>query len=160
VLLKREAYVGGKQFDNRGGNFVDFLFRSTTTRNAILVEFKTPEADLVLATRPSKPDVYRNNTLHPGKDVVGGVQQILTQRDSLRDEYGSLFRGKSAEELKVFAPRMVLVVGDTRGLVHDDERRSFELFRRNSREVEIVTFNELHDRAKMLLALLEDDIDS
>ncbi len=146
VLIKDQAYVGGKSILNTGGSIVDYLYANNMTGNVILVEIKTPAAALL---RP-----YRGNALAPGPDLSGGVQQLLQARHSFEEESRRLV-ARSGEELDVVLPRCLLIVGALGGLADDTARRSFELFRNNCRQVEVVTFDELIGKAEQLVRLLE-----
>ena len=46
----------------------------------------------------------------------------------------------------------ILVIGDTSQLKSRPQRESFELFRRNQSDLEIVAFDELLERAKFIIA--------
>jgi hypothetical protein len=47
ILFRGKAYVGGKGLENAGGNIVDFLAANHLTRNALLIEIKTPLTSLL-----------------------------------------------------------------------------------------------------------------
>ncbi len=47
-------------------------------------------------------------------------------------------------------PQGILVVGNTSELDNEDKIRSFELYRRNLRNPEIITYDELFARAKFV----------
>jgi len=149
LIIRGQAYVGGKNIANQDGNVVDFLYSNAITKNATLVEIKTPAADLLAATQ------YRNNTYRPSVELSGAVQQLLVDRLSLIREYDALTRGEDAQ-FTTFNPRLVLVIGDAgREFNTDLERQSFELYRSNLRDVDVVTFDELRKKVSTLIDLLE-----
>lgn len=115
--LLGKCYVGGKSVENRGGNEVDVLASHVT--NASLVEIKTPAANLI---GPS----YRGNTHLMGKDVHGGVLQVLESRRSLLESIAHL-NYNSAPERRIAAPApyCVLVVGNTQNAGVDACERVF-----------------------------------
>ncbi|MGZ6569361.1 MAG: hypothetical protein ACXVE9_18460, partial [Solirubrobacteraceae bacterium] len=79
VLLKERAYIGGKGISNTGGGVVDYLLANSLTGNVSLVEIKTPGAPLCDAQ-------YRSSGAYIiGKDVVGGLVQVLGYRDTRND---------------------------------------------------------------------------
>jgi hypothetical protein len=120
------------------------------TQDAILVEIKTPVADL-LATK-----TYRNNTWPPSEDLSGGTQQLLTNRHALIQKYLSLVPEDGLPTFRTFHPRALLVIGSIeRELITDSKRRCSEQYRRNLRDVEIVTFDEIYAKAKQFIDLLE-----
>src|SRR5262249_52081186 len=104
VLFQREAYIGGKNIQNRGGNIVDFLFKNKVTNSVAIVEIKTPTTPLTSAA------TYRNNGYAPSRELTGAVQQILQDLYSLRDQHRSL-AGDSIAEFNVFRPTMLLIIG-------------------------------------------------
>ena len=149
VIIRGQAYVGGKNIDNREGNVVDFLYRNGITDNATLIEIKTPVTTLLA------PREYRNNTYRPSGELSGATQQLLTDRLSLIQEYDSLTRDGD-QQFKTFSPRSVLVIGNAgRQLGTRTRRQSFELYRGNLRDVDIVTFDELQKKISLVIELLE-----
>jgi hypothetical protein len=140
VLLQEKAYVGGKGISNTGGGQVDYLLANELTENVSLVEIKTPGADLCA-------DEYRNRAYPPGEDVVGGVMQVLTYRDTFLSEIRTL--RESTESYQAYDPRCYLIVGRVASLTHNgDALRSFELFRAARADVQILTFDEVRARLK------------
>ncbi|SEP91367.1 Shedu immune nuclease family protein [Lentzea albida] len=149
VILQDQAYLGGKAVDSRGGNVADFLYKNDLTDNALIVEIKTPTARL------TGDRTYRNNAYACTKELAGAVQQVLQDLSTLRASYGALHQDREPE-FRIFSPRLLLVIGN---LAHEgdiDRKRSFELFRNGLHEVDIVTFDELVAKAKLLLALFEE----
>jgi hypothetical protein len=144
LLIKDLAYVGGKSIRNTGGSVIDYLYANNLTGNVLMVEIKTPAATLL---RP-----YRGNVMSPATDLSGGVQQLLQARNSFEEEYRQLV-GRSGEDLHVTSPRCLLIVGTLSNLGDDTARRSFELFRNNNRQVEVITFDELIGKAEQLVQL-------
>jgi hypothetical protein len=150
ILIRGQAYVGGKGIDNRDGNIADFLYGNPLTGDAALVEIKTPAADLLAK------DKYRNNTWYPSKELSGGTQQLLTNKHVLIQDYHSLLKEDEPPAFKAFNSRALLVIGSiSRELKEQSKRRCFELHRRNLRDVEVVTFDEVHAKARQLIQLLE-----
>ena len=146
VLIKDQAYVGGKSIRNTGGSVIDYLYANDMTGNVLMVEIKTPAAALLRS--------YRGNVMAPAPDLSGGVQQLLQARHSFEEEYRQLVE-RSGEDLNVVSPRCLLIVGTLISLSDDTARRSFELFRNNNRQVEVITFDELIGKAEQLVRLLE-----
>jgi hypothetical protein len=150
LIIRGQAYVGGKNIGNKDGNVVDFLYGNAITKNATLVEIKTPAADLLA------PGKYRNRTHRPSVELSGAAQQLLNDRLSLIREYDALTRGEEETHFRTFSPRLVLVIGDaSREFSTDSERQSFELYRGNLRDVDVVTFDELRKKVGTLIDLLE-----
>lgn len=147
VLVGDKVYVGGKDITNKGGRIADYLFKNSLSANAAVVEIKTPAAELVGATE------YRQGVFAPGKDVGGGTAQVLDQRDSLLKHYKDLV-GDDETHFVAHMPECVLITGCLEGM-SANQRKSFELTRANSRDVEIITFDELFARVQELVDLFE-----
>jgi Shedu protein SduA, N-terminal/Shedu protein SduA, C-terminal len=141
VLLEERAYVGGKGISNVGGNYVDYLVTNSLTDNVSLIEIKTPGAALC------RGSAYRSDSgIHaPGKDVAGGVVQVLSQRDKFLGNLNTL-RAESGTEFHAYNPRCYLVVGQIESLPDEETKRSFELFRNGQADVQILTFDEARAR--------------
>lgn len=159
VIHQREAYVGGKNVSNQGGNVTDFLLRSEVTNNAVVVEIKTPMTSLLQAQS------VRGGTYNVSSGLSAAVQQVLTQRQTLTEEYLSM-RGRDQDHPTAFNSRCVVIVGNTREFqdehedLNRDKVRSFELYRSNQRHVDIVTYDELFQKTKTLIDLLEGSTDA
>ena len=145
TLIADKAYVGGQGIDRRDARVVDFLFSGGSGSEAILVEIKTPVTQLMLKTP------YRNNVFVPSSDLSGSVVQIADYRATLTREFGALTSGKY--DLSAFHPKCVVIIGNSAQLDTDKKRRSFELFRSNLSNVEIVTFDEVFRKLEHLASL-------
>jgi Domain of unknown function (DUF4263) len=146
ILVRDKVYVGGKDFTNRHGKITDYLFKNTLTKNAAIVEIKTPMTELV------QNRAYRQDVFSPGKDIVGGTIQVIDQRDSLMKNYPNLSRG--TPEFEVNMPACILVAGKVSQL-SELQKKSFEFYRSNSRAVELIAFDELFSRVEGLVQLFE-----
>lgn len=147
VILAGQAYVGGKNYRNREGNVADFLFRNSITSNCLLVEIKRPDTPLIV-----DDSTARNGVLNVSKEVTGAVQQVLQNSYSLTRDYRNLVGDDP--EFTAFRPKLLLVAGSTTSLTSSEMRKSFEFYRGEQRTVQIVTFDELVEKAISLLALL------
>ncbi len=147
-LFQKKAYVGGKAVSNEGGNLVDFLFRNNMTDNIVLVEIKTPTAKLLSAK-------YRQ-TYSMSSELSGALNQVLNYRKHIQQEYFSLQRN-SASDFIAISPRCLVIIGNTDDELKDiDQIEAFEFSRSNSKDVEIISFNELFYKIEMLISLFEN----
>ncbi|MEC3977175.1 Shedu immune nuclease family protein [Amycolatopsis sp. H20-H5] len=136
VVVKREAYLGGKSIHNTGGNNADFVLRNQVTDNALIVEMKTPATPLT-AHKP-----YRNNAYAPSNELAGAVQQVLQDHYTLRQSYASS-QGDKPPEYQVFTPKLLLIIGNLSREDDIDRVRSFELLRNSMPDIDVITFDEL-----------------
>lgn len=153
VLIQGQAFLGGKQIDNRGASVTDFLCQNSLTKNVALVEIKKPGTKLLSST-PYRRDCYAIDS-----ELNGAVIQVLTQRDSLVKECDALFH-RSGIDAQAFAPKCVIIAGNTSQFTDKTQVKSFELFRNSLAGVEIVTFDELFGRIEKFLKLLLEECDS
>jgi Domain of unknown function (DUF4263) len=77
-------------------------------------------------------------------------------RDDLKDESGT----RTGNIVYAVEPRSYLVVGNLAQIIgNDDKITCFELFRRNIRAPEILTFDELYSRAGCIVENISREID-
>lgn len=144
-----QPVYGGQKVTGSGAHRGDFLVATSAgSKFTVLVEIKTPQAFLVRQK-------YRNDTYLPGVDVVGGVTQLRANA-SLWENEGSRTSANrdllEADGIHTLQPKKILVVGNTKQISNEKSKRdSFELFRRNQVDVEILTFDELYERAKFIV---------
>jgi hypothetical protein len=145
VLVKDKAYVGGKTIRNTGGNIVDFLYRNHFSEDVLIVEIKTPMTRILGGS-------YRN-VFSLSSDLSGAVNQAFLYKQQLQENYKAL----QTDEVRfnAFDPKCILIVGSMSELADAEKKRSFTLFRNDSRNLWIVTYDELLQKIKMLIRLLE-----
>ena len=151
VIVEGKAYVGGKSIGNRGGNLVDFLAKNEVSNNAVLIEIKTPETEL-LGTQ------YRGNVFNISRDLSGAIIQVSNYKHSLQNEYFNL-RQQSSVDFGSFEPSCVVIAGDFEQEINTEKKaKSFELFRSHLSGVEIITYDEMFGKVKLLIDLLEGNL--
>jgi hypothetical protein len=140
VVIKGKAYVGGKEYDNRHGNLVDFLARVPSSRNAVLIEIKAPTTALIGSQ-------YRQDIFPLSGEVLGAISQVLHYRDSLLSDS----RVRESADLSAAEPRCLIIAGSaSRELIDDPRRLSFERFRERFLGVTIITFDEVFQRLEQM----------
>jgi hypothetical protein len=149
VIIRGRAYVGGKTVANQRGSVADFLYRNHLTKNTLVVEIKAPTTDLLEAKE------YRNGVYAPSRELAGAAQQLTQNRATFLDEYRSLAAADFTTEFSVYAPSALLVCGRLPSASDPVRMRNLERFRRGLRDVDVVTFDELIDKADLLVRLLE-----
>lgn len=153
VLINDEAYVGGKTINNDSGKLVDFLYANPFSKDAVLIEIKTPSTLLIT------PNEYRTGVYSVHKDLMGAVTQVLTYKTSLQREYQNIdynnYRQGIKTDFDVITPSCVVIAGRFDTLTDTAHRHSFELYRRELKNVTVITFDELFERVKGLIKLLE-----
>ena len=157
-----EQVVSGSQIGSTMKR-VDALMRTAgRVRSMVFAEIKTHSTPLLQKT--AQP--YRSGCWTPSPELSGGVAQVqgsvqraieqLDDRIPSKDEDGYEIPG---DFTYLFQPRSFLVVGNldelTRGDGADnvDRIRSFEVYRRNLVNPEILTFDELYEKTRWLVDL-------
>ena len=147
-ILQREYSTGSQSLDATGDARGDFIL--TDDEFTILVELKTP------ATNLFDRDQYRNGCWSISRDLANATSQILSQKYELSLNFESLAKDLDGN-IKLYDPKTILIIGHWNQTNSDDKKvqrikqRTLELFRRNLRNVDILTFDELYNRAKHIL---------
>ncbi len=148
VIVKGKVYVGGKDHTGKKGNEADFLYKRRISDDCLIVEIKTPKTPLLKTERE-----YRNRVYNVDKELSGATQQIRQYSYSLSESYRQLVDADEPE-FRAFSPRLLLIIGSSTSLTKADHKKSFEFYRRNLIDVQIITFDELVEKARMLLELI------
>ena len=135
VKVRDQASVGGHRISGAGETIADFLLKNSLTNNCAIVEIKTPR------TRLLNKSSYRGSVFTPSSHLVGAVNQALQQKGNFEKEISRIKDSSRIYDIESYAVSCCLVIGT----MPDEEARkqSFELFRGNSKNVQIVTFDEL-----------------
>jgi len=153
---KLEQVVKGHSVDSHGKR-VDALMKTKgIISNLCFIEIKTHATELL----EKKP--YRSGCWAPSKELAGAIAQVqgtvasaienLSEKINPRDKEGN----PTGEEIYNYQPKSYLVIGSmneflTEHGVNKDKLRSFELLRKNTTNPEIITFDELYERARFIV---------
>ncbi len=148
-ILQREAHVSDTDLSGQGAVIEDFLVADKFTK---LVELKRPDTPLFCK------DKYRNGAWRLSDELTNAVSQILAQKaewelKSRKTNYDS--SGKIIKQ-PTYDPECILIFGNLNNIDGSDEEkeiklRTFELYRRNLRNIEILCYDELLERAKFII---------
>lgn len=153
---KLEQMVAGATIATPGKRIDGLLRTRGRVSAACLVEIKHHRTPLLAKGN------YRAGVWQPSQELTGAVSQILMSVDGMERQFQRLLvmRDKdgnpTGEEVAVARPRSVVVCGALSEFVKDfgvneDQFRSFELYRRHLFSPDIVTFDELYERAKLIV---------
>jgi hypothetical protein len=153
---KLEQIVRGRDL-TMAGKRIDALMKTRGIISSLcFVEIKRHDTAL-LGSEQYRPDVWP-----PSSDLIGGVSYVQTTVQNAietlgrklmpRDDHGD----PTGEELFNIEPRSYLVIGSlgqfqADGGNNEPKFRSFELYRRHILRPEIITFDELFDRARFIV---------
>ena len=115
-----------------------------------------------------KKSPYRSGTWAPTSELSGAVAQTQENVRVALDELGVFHSFKDSdgnptgEKLTAVRPRSFLLIGnlsefETEHGVNEARYRSFEDFRRNQHQPEVLTFDELYERARFIVEAGEED---
>ncbi len=153
-----EVSVGNPDTANRDNPKADLMGLSDYT---VLVELKTPNTDIFTAEKTSDA---RAGTWSFTQPFIEGFSQCLAQKSHWDKES----KGKdlvkdgeilSQEKIRTVDPKTIYIVGNKQREIPSDsmqkdvivKRDTFERFRRNNRSVEIMTYDELYERADFIV---------
>lgn len=156
---KLERTTSGNDIFSGAGKRADFVMRSRGFVSTLLFgEIKHHE------TRLLDRRVYRGQDVWvPSLDLAGGVAQVQkTVEKAVRRMQPSIHRYELPDgtptgiEFSSTRPRKVLLIGnlsqfDTKHGTNSEKLDTFELFRNSISDVEIVTFDELLQRARFIV---------
>lgn len=155
---KLEQVVRGHDF-SVSGKRVDALLKTQGLISSLSFgEIKTHRTDLL--KRVKVP--YRGESWQISDELAGAVAQVqrsvqasltaIRSRIDIKDATGS----PTGEQLFLYQPRSVIVIGSLHEFqtdhgINEDKYSSFELFRRHLVAPEVITFDELFERAKFIV---------
>ena len=157
---KLEQIVAGADIWGHGKR-ADALMKTRGAIEALcFVEIKKHTSPLL------KPSTYRPDTWAPSEDLSGGIVQSqvtvantlksVAEKHYMKDDDGN----PTGEQIFTHQPRSFLVIGSLNEFqtpmgTNDEKYRSFELYRRNTLRPEVITFDELYERAKFIVSSAE-----
>ncbi|MDP8202859.1 MAG: DUF4263 domain-containing protein [Candidatus Tenebribacter burtonii] len=156
---KMEQVIKSYDF-NSSGKRVDFLLKTKGLINSIcFAEIKTSTTPLLKEVKnPYRPECWQASNELSGalsqiqKTVQKAIENISTKTE-IKDKISGDLTG---EQVYLYNPKSFLVIGNLNEFVHsdrvnEDKFSSFELFRQSLKNPEIITFDELYERAKFIV---------
>lgn len=152
---KLEQVVDGYDIVNRGKR-TDALMKSKGIISSLcFAEIKTHKTKLLNSS-------YRPNVFPPSNELSGGIAQIhKTIQSSLENlvnkiEPADKEGNPTGEEIFMYRPKSVLIVGTldeftTENGINKEKYSSFELYRKSINDIDIMTFDELLERANFIV---------
>jgi Domain of unknown function (DUF4263) len=146
IMIQDQAHVGGTMLRGAGESIVDFLFAQRFTGSLALIEIKRPSAKLIDAK------TFRGDLHAPHKDLTSAMAQVLDQRFQLLNNFAARAHDPSLKDTHVSAVHCIVIAGTAPVTIQ--EKRSLDLFRHSSRDVVVVTFDELLEKLREILWLI------
>lgn len=158
IYLNGETYLGGKNSKSRqgsGGSATDFLVKNGSNGSFGVVEIKTPSCKIIGPCYRGKESSGNKNEIYSiHDDLTGGLVQLENQIH-IATEYFETQIGADYPELNHLNATGVLVAGNYSKL-NSIERRSFDLFRKSVGKNQILTFDEVLAKLKLLKSIYEN----
>jgi hypothetical protein len=142
-LLHTQFHAKPSTITGAGAQIGDFLFGELGQALAV-VEIKKPGTELVQGKAYRGEEVFG-----PSAELSGAMTQVLYQQSELRQRWTQ--HTSDTEGLRPWKPdviKCVVIAGSTP--TEPAKRRSFEVFRNSCKDVEVVTFDELFNKLKLL----------
>lgn len=146
IMIQDQAHVGGTMLSGIGESIVDFLFAQRFTGSLALIEIKRPATKLIEAK------TFRGDLHAPHKDLTSAMAQVLDQRFQLLNNFAAKAHDPSLKDTHVSAVHCIVIAGTAPATIQ--EKRSLDLFRNSSRDVVVVTFDELLEKLREILRLM------
>lgn len=146
IMIQDQAHVGGTMLCGAGESIVDFLFAQRFTGSLALVEIKRPSTKLVDAK------TFRGDLHAPHKDLTSAMAQVLDQRFQLLNNFAAKSHAPELKDTHVSAVNCIVIAGKVPATIQ--EKRSLDLFRHSSKDVVVVTFDELLEKLREILRLM------
>ena len=147
--IQAQPNYGGTSVTGRGGQRGDFLTATeANVRFTTLVEIKKPQEALLGSTR------YRNGAWGISNELAGAVSQVQINCSTWEIEGSRTDVNRdamAASEVHTVRPRGIVVIGNLSELADREKRHSFEQFRSNLSNPEVITYDELYERARYIV---------
>jgi len=151
VGRKLESQTTGSTFDRPGKRADGLMATNAEVSQYVLLEIKRNDTDLL------REDTYRAGAWGVSEELSNAVTQIQKTvfeftRNRFRDYSKDSDGNDTGKIIYSVEPRSYLIIGNLSQLLsNDDKVACFELFRRNLRAPEILTFDELYQRARFIV---------
>src|SRR5882762_2430620 len=149
-----QPYVGGKKFDQTGGQFPDYLgITKGNVKFTVVVETKTAFTPLL------GDKEVRNGAWSLSQELTDAVVQIQSNTDKWNT--GGARSKENQRELEsnrgiyTVTPKAIVLIGSLYSLDDPNKIETFERFRRSLNNPEIITYDELYERAQYIVKHVE-----
>ncbi|MEQ9219114.1 MAG: Shedu immune nuclease family protein [Cyclobacteriaceae bacterium] len=151
-ILQREAHISDTELDGSESVIGDYLMGDK--RFTTFVEIKKPSTPLFGTSK------NRSGTWRLSNELIDAQTQILEHKSAgtIKLEREVYNRDGAKVTQKAYDSKVILIIGNwkelqdaTNDLEGKLKSKTFELFRRDSRNIDIVTYDELYERAQFIV---------
>jgi hypothetical protein len=146
-VVQTQPNYGGTALTGSGGQRGDFLASTDAeVKFTCLVEIKKPTTQLLQNSE------YRNGAWGASVDLSGAISQVQVNCAKWEIEGSRTDQNRdNMADVCTVSPRGIVVIGKTSQLDSRDKKNSFERYRREMHNPEIITFDELFERARYIV---------
>ena len=149
-ILQRESHLSGINLNGKNDVISDFLIADKNF--TVIVELKKPNTPLF------ENDQNRSESWRLSKDITYSVSQILAQKAEwqIKSENENYDKNGNLIQQRTIDPKAILIIGNSNQFLGNNKiskvkAKTFELYRRNMKNIEIFTYDELYERAKFIV---------
>lgn len=161
LSLQQQLIIPSKPSGELKQNDIDASLM-TSSNFRVIAEFKKHTENLLkdkpYRKRKQEDNKSLNDCYNVSDDVSGGVNQVLQYKQNIKDNFTNQKdeTGKKVYCVGNFNPKCYLIIGNTTELDDDGKKECFELFRRNCKDVEIITYDEIYEKIKYVVDNMTD----
>jgi len=148
-LLEAQPTYGQSDYLGKGSQRGDFLLNTAAeVKFTVLVEIKKPTTPLVTNKK------YRNGVYLLSDELTGAISQLQVNCQSWQKNSDNPENIKKLLPQKIFTinPKGIIVIGNMKDINGQEEKiKTFETFRNYIINPEVITFDELFERAKFIV---------
>lgn len=162
---KLEQVVSGSDFNSSGKRIDALLKTKGIIESFCFAEIKTHQTELLKNIKSP----YRPESWQVSDEITGAIAQIqrtvqksiaqISTKTELKDQHGN----PTGEKVFLYTPKSFIVIGSLSEFesshgINEDKYSSFEMFRQGLSRIEIITFDELYQRALNIVKHSEDEV--
>lgn len=147
IFIKSKPYCWWKSPENCWWVMSDFWYKNLLTNVSTFIEIKTPKKEIIWKKYRGKDEGENNIIYSMSDELTGWIIQVNNQREIAISEF------EKSGDIHIHNAKSLLIIGTMP--TDEDEKRSFSLFRNSNKDVEIITFDELFEKIKLLKKIYE-----
>lgn len=160
---KLEQVVSGSDFNSSGKRIDALLKTKGIVESFCFAEIKTHKTELLKNAKTP----YRPESWQVSEELTGAISQVqrtvqksvtnIANKTEIKDNQGN----PTGEKIFLYTPKAFIIIGslsefETEHGINEEKYSSFEMFRQGLSRIEIITFDELYQRAVHIVKHTED----
>jgi hypothetical protein len=146
-----QGSVGGTSLSGKGEKISDYAVSTTgDARFMVFVEIKTAETLLLAGSKPQRNGAWKLSRALT--DALTQVQACIHEWNRHGSHQDGNVEEMQKKNIRSIQPKAIVVIGSLRPIKETlSKLTTFELFRQSLHGVEVITFDELYERAKFIV---------